>query len=40
MPYFGVWSSISVAGKYVVNLFKIHQSIEPFTCCKKNHKIV
>lgn len=40
MPNFGVWSSILVAGKSVFNLFKIHQIIETFACCKKNHKIV
>lgn len=41
MPYFEVWSSILVAGKSVVNLFKIQQTTEPFACCKKkNHKIV
>lgn len=40
MPYFGVGSSILVAGKYIVNLFKICQTIESFACCKKNHQIV
>lgn len=39
-PKFEVWSSILVAGKSVVNLFKIKQTIGSFACCKKNHKIV